>query len=96
MASRRQNVVRVMLYIADDLEAKRYDMAGILRQLAREVATMADDAADEPGRCSCGQPVVQPRTGRPRTYCLACSPRRKSAAKRDDQGIPDQRKGNAA
>jgi hypothetical protein len=85
MAPRRQNIVRVMVHLADDLERRAYPMAGVLRQLAREVATL-DEAADvsEDG-CRCGAPIVQPRTGRPRKFCVTCSPR-KSARKRDDDG----------
>ena len=81
MADRRQNVVRVLLYVAEDLERKQYGMAGVLRQLAREVATMETVDADC-GACSCGAPLVQNRTGRPRKFCTSCSPR-KSRGKRN-------------
>lgn len=84
MASRRHNVVVVMLDIAQDLEERNYGMAGVLRQLAREVSQLAFDEPSEVGRCGCGAVIVQPRTGRPRKFCLVCSPKRKSPAKRDD------------
>ncbi len=81
MASRRANTVKVLLYIADDLEGRRYPMAGVLRQLAQEVAQLPEVEVEE-GRCPCGGEVVQPRTGRPRKFCLSCSPR-----KRPEKGI---------
>jgi len=40
MASRRHNVVVVMLHVAEDLEERHYPMAGVIRQLAREVAPL--------------------------------------------------------
>ncbi len=36
------------------------------------------------GHCGCGAAIVQPRTGRPRKFCLECSPQRKTHRKRDD------------
>src|SRR4051812_20712975 len=84
MASRRQNVVRVLLYVADDLEDRHYPMAGVIRQLAREVAQLAFEDPAEAGRCACGAVVVQPRIGRPRKFCTTCSPQRKTRGKRDD------------
>jgi hypothetical protein len=51
MADRRLNVVRVMTYLADDLQARQYPMAGVLRQLAREVATMQDSPDTQGGVC---------------------------------------------
>jgi hypothetical protein len=68
-----------MGYLADDLEARHYPMAGVLRQLAREVATMQD--ADDAAMCRCGGLIVQPRTGRPRKFCTSCSPQRKGRGK---------------
>lgn len=82
MASRRHNVVVVLLHIAQDLEERHYPMAGLVRQVAREVATMPDSHEADACRCACGQVIVQPRTGRPRKFCLACSPQRKTAGKR--------------
>lgn len=84
MATRRANVVTVLLHIAEDLEDRGYGMAGVIRQLAREVATMPDAETEGPGRCGCGRVVVQPRTGRPRKFCLVCSPQRKTNGKRQD------------
>ena len=63
-------------YLADDLQGRQYPMAGVLRQLAREVAMMEDGADIDGGVCRCGEPIVQPRTGRPRKFCLSCSPRK--------------------
>jgi hypothetical protein len=95
MAARRENVVRVLLYVADDLEDRRYPMAGVLRQLAREVAVLAVDEPVE-GRCGCGAVIVQPRTGRPRKYCTTCSPVRKTPAKaKDQQNSPTSERGAA-
>jgi hypothetical protein len=54
-------------------------MAGVLRQLAREVAVMNDVA--EEGRCRCGGLIAQPWTGRPRKFCTSCSPQRKTRGK---------------
>ncbi len=96
MASRRHNVVTVLLAVADDLEGRHYPMAGVLRQLAREVAQLSfDDPADD-GRCGCGQPIVQPRRGRPRRYCFSCSPQRKTPGKCDDYKNNPANEGNAA
>ena len=98
MATKGQNVVKVLLYVADDLERRHYSMAGVLRQLAREVATL-DLAEPEPGRCCCGAVVVQPRTGRPRKFCTTCAPPRKRPGKRDDSGdgaATDQDRSRAA
>src|SRR5829696_164935 len=78
MISRRHNVVRVMTYLADDLEARQYPMAGVLRQLAREVGTMQGDGDIDIDSCRCGEPIVQPRTGRPRKHCFSCSPRKRA------------------
>ncbi len=97
MASRRRNIVVVMLHLADDLERRHYPMAGVLRQLAREVAQLGFDDPDDAGRCGCGQSIVQPRTGRPRRYCFSCSPPRKTPGKRDDYpNITVNNEGNAA
>jgi hypothetical protein len=69
--------VKVLLYIADDLEGRRYPMAGVLRQLAQEVAQLPDvDDGGDLVRCRCGGQIVQPRTGRRRKFCLSCSPRK--------------------
>ncbi len=92
MASRRHNVVVVLLHVAEDLEGRGYAMAGVLRQLAREVAQLAFDEPADAARCSCGGAIVQPRTGRPRRFCFECSPQRKGPGKRDDsrEGTTDQ------
>jgi len=84
MASRRHNIVVVLLHVAEDLEGRGYPMAGVIRQLAREVAQLAFDEPADEHRCACGAAIVQPRTGRPRKSCLECSPQRKSPGKRDD------------
>jgi hypothetical protein len=97
MASRQENEVTVLLGLARDLEARHYPMVGVLRQLAREVSQLTLDDPVEPGRCECGRTIVQPRTGRPRKFCLECSPRRKTRAKRDDVGERSaEQKGAAA
>ncbi len=96
MASKRQNVVTILLGMANDLERRGYGMAGVLRQLAREVATMPDSHEADACRCACGQVIVQPRTGRPRKSCFACSPRRKTPGKvHADSEHPNDRKGAA-
>ncbi len=97
MASRRHNIVTVLLHVAQDLEARHYPMAGVLRQLAREISQLAFDEPSEAGRCACGAAIVQPRTGRPRKSCTRCSPQRKSPGKRDDarEGTANQ-EGTAA
>ncbi len=96
MVDRRQNVVRVLLYVADDLEARRYSMAGVLRQLAREVATMESDSGAGDDACRCGAQIVQPRTGRPRKSCFNCSPRKSSGKVQTDGDIvPSIKKGAA-
>ena len=74
----------MMTYLADDSQARQYPMAGVLRQLAREIARMQDDESDD-GACRCGAPIVQPRTGRPRKSCFSCSPR-KSREKEQSPG----------
>jgi len=97
MPSRRANVVTVMLALAADMEGRGIWSAGVLRQLARQVAQLAFDEPADATRCSCGGTIVQPRTGRPRKSCLRCSPRRKSPGKRDDsrEGATNQ-EGKAA
>ncbi len=67
-----------MVAIANDLESRNYAFAGMLRQLAREVAVMPAAQEQDEGYCGCGKVIVQPRTGRPRRYCFTCSPQRKS------------------
>jgi hypothetical protein len=86
MATKQQNIVTVLLGIARDLEARHYPMVGVLRQLAGEVSSLSLDDPVEPGCCDCGRVIVQPRTGRPRKFCVECSPRRKTLEKRDDGG----------
>jgi hypothetical protein len=95
MASRRHNIVVVMLHVAEDLEARHYPMAGVIRQLAREVAQLAFDEPEE-GRCGCGAAIMQPRTGRRRKFCYSCSPQRKTGGKDDDSRVsPTDVKGAA-
>lgn len=94
MASKRENVVKVLLYVATDLEDRQYGMAGVLRQLAREVAQMND--GPEEGRCRCGAPIIQPRTGRPRKSCTICSQPRKTLRKRDAVGRSQSQTRSAA
>ena len=95
MADQRQNIVRVLLYTADDLERKQYGMTGILRQLAGQVATL-DVGAVEEGLCPCGSPIVQARIGRPRKWCTTCSPQRKRPGKGDaGRVVPDDERGVA-
>ena len=98
MASRRRNIVAVLLHVAEDLEGRHYPMAGIIRQLAREVAVLAFDEPADAHRCACGAAIVQPRTGRPRKSCLNCSPQRKTPGKRDNEreGTTANQEGTAA
>ncbi len=86
MATRRQNVVRVLLHIAKDLDRRHYPAAGVLRQLAAEVAVLPAVEVEE-GRCDCGGLIVQPGRGRPRKHCLACSPQRNKNAKMQSQSV---------
>jgi hypothetical protein len=75
-----------MLWLTDDLDARRYGNAGVLRQLAREVALLEDVDASASGGCHCGAPTEQLSTGRPRKFCFRGNPRRKRPEKRTLQG----------
>lgn len=66
--SGRSDLVRLGSIVADDLEHRGYQAAGVVRQLAQAVAAGAE--APEPGCCpECGDPVTQPERGRRRVYC---------------------------
>lgn len=58
---------RLVALVADDLAHRGYPAAGIVQRAARELALLerpSDDACPV-----CGGVVVQPATGRRRTYC---------------------------
>lgn len=68
------DLVRSLCLVAADLEDKQYPLAPVLRVAAR---ALAQSRPPEPDGCArCGAVVTQPATGRPRLYCLDCSPRK--------------------
>ena len=75
--SRQRKIVLTLTALAHDLELRGYPLAGIVRQVAGEVARLSTDEPADEHRCHCGSPLVQPRTGRPRKSCTNCAPPRK-------------------
>jgi hypothetical protein len=70
---------QLLLVVADDLDARAYPFAGVVRDVARAVLERDRPAEDQAAdlRCSsCGREVIQLRTGRPRKLCTDCSPRK--------------------
>jgi hypothetical protein len=72
---------RLVLVIADALEREGRPFAGVLRDVAR--AVLERPALEPTGReptgsaCRrCGGPLPTPGPGRPRVFCLACSPKK--------------------
>lgn len=60
---------RLLALVADDLAHRGYPAAGIVQQGARALATAPPPPAEGETCPDCGDPVVQPTTGRRRTYC---------------------------
>lgn len=73
--------VRLLLALADDIEDGRQpSCAGLLRQIARDFAEgTVQRSPDECPRC--GEPIVQPASGRRRQWCSAAC-RKAAASKR--------------
>jgi hypothetical protein len=65
---------RMLLVVADELQAMLFPGVGAIRQAARRIIELSP--GDEVGCASCGATVEQPATGRRRKFCLRCSPRK--------------------
>lgn len=79
-------LARLGTLVADDLEFRGYQAAGIVRRLAAEVAQLPEPGIEPgaPAPCpQCGRPIEQPATGRRRTWC---SDRCRRSAHRTKQG----------
>jgi len=63
-------LVRLLLVVANALERDGLlSFPGLIRQAARRIAEL-QVVESGPDRCpGCGDPIVQPRTGRPRRWC---------------------------
>lgn len=66
-------VVRLLRLLSRDLHRDGYGLWHVPAQVA-DLLLQTD--ADEGGCAQCGAPVPVVRTGRPRKFCLRCSPRR--------------------
>lgn len=68
--SPHSDLIRAALAVADDLDQRLYPAVGVIRQLARLVATMpAEKSAVLCRGPGCAQILVQPPRGRRRLYC---------------------------
>lgn len=81
-----RKVVRYLNAAAEDADAALLPYAGAIRVAARKLTAMAAeldlaavDVEDSDGACQgCGQPLIQPDTGRRRQWCSeACRSRRR-------------------
>lgn len=76
------DAARTLLWLAADLDRRGYAFSGVLRQIARQLATSPPPAADADGCRRCGAAIERLTRGRPRLYCRDCSPpRRKTPEK---------------
>jgi hypothetical protein len=77
------DLVRLLVLEARDLEARGYAGAGLLRQAARRLVELRGSTSldSDMGRCvACGGPIEQPPTGRRRIRCADCAPVRRKLA----------------
>lgn len=67
------DLVRAVMFVADDLEDRGYPFVGVIRRAARELAELRRQlqAQEQPSeRCEwCGAKLVQPERGRRRRFC---------------------------
>jgi hypothetical protein len=71
-----ERLARQLAYVAQDLDARQYPYAGVIRQAARRLLALADEE-EVAGRnqhteavcAGCGEPITQKATGRPRKWC---------------------------
>lgn len=74
MSERVGRAVHVLRWLSGELAAERHPLAHVPAQLAR---ALLEDPAAGPGCTLCGGELpAAASTGRPRTRCLRCSPRR--------------------
>lgn len=67
MTDERAQLARALAMVAADLDAKRYPLAGVVRQAAHAVLAAPEPAA---GGCRrCGAPLQPKPRGRPPSYC---------------------------
>lgn len=69
---KREEIIRLMLLVADDLEERNYPATGIIRAAAKELARTKKPLDLPTGTLACprcGLPVIQPATGRRRRWC---------------------------
>ena len=66
MAADAFALARQVAYVAQDLDARGYRMAGVVRQAAQALLELPDAGAD--GCRGCGAPLPV-STGRPRVWC---------------------------
>lgn len=82
----RHELGRLLVDVADDFPR----IGGLLRRAARELI-LSPGGDRGPDRCpSCGGVVPQSGRGRPRVYCLVCSPRREKSGKVDDGQVREK------
>ena len=84
IGSQRGPVLDALEFLRRDLARRGYEYHGLLREVT---GALVADALEESGCASCGGEVPRNPTGRPRRFCLECSPRkpRKTLA----EGEPD-------
>lgn len=71
-------LVRSLLLVADDLDDRGYPKTGVIRRAAHQLADGGQPQPDGDHCERCGAAFTPPTTGRPRSYCYTCSPRKSS------------------
>jgi len=78
-------LARLLALVADDLEHRHYQAAGIVHHAAQVLATMTPTDSDA---CPvCGGPVAQPATGRRRVYCRPACRHRAAKQRRNGEVV---------
>jgi formylmethanofuran dehydrogenase subunit E len=81
-AANRGALVRILRWLAAEMARDGYPLAHVPQQVA---ARLLDDLDGSIGCKRCGEALPAPaRTGRPRTLCLACRPRRRAKLTQND------------